>query len=109
MVGAFNVFYYSWSPAVARFIASGQALRFIFRALLSPIVWIIEMTTVTFEVTILITGDAAAAAVIAFSLAAFLSMFAYVVIPALVLRSGLRAMWRPNMRRRLLTRKKASG
>jgi hypothetical protein len=88
LVGVFDAFYYSWSPPVARFIGSSVALRYIFRALLSPIVWIVQMAARAFEVTLLLTGDASAAAVVAFSLAAFLSMFAYVGIPALVLKSG---------------------
>jgi len=99
LVGAFNEFYYSWSPPVARLISSSLALRYIFRALLLPIVWIVEMAAGAFEVTVLITGDASAASVIAFSLAAFFSLFAYVGIPALVLRSGFRAMWRRSVGR----------
>jgi hypothetical protein len=94
LVGAFNAFYYSWSPPVARIINSSSALRYVFRVLLLPIVWIVEMAAGVFQVTELITRDASAASVTAFLLAAFFSFFAYVGIPILVVKFGVTAMRR---------------
>lgn len=106
LVGAFNAFYYSWSPPVARIIVSSLALRYIFRVLLLPIVWIVEVAAGAFEVTVLITGDTSAASVIAFSLATFLSLSAYIGIPALFLKFEVKAVRRPSVRSPLLTQKR---
>jgi hypothetical protein len=79
LVNAFNVFYYSWSPGIAQAIVQSPTLQALFRILLTPLVLIIHVTASTY----LIVGNGAFASVIAFAVAAALSTFAYVILPAL--------------------------
>jgi hypothetical protein len=83
---AWNTFYYSWSPPIAGVIASSSILQAVFRALLLPLVGIIRMTAFVF--TTLGSGDLAS--VVAFTVAAGLSITAYVLIPAFAVRRVLK-------------------
>jgi len=84
LVEGFNAFYYSWSPFLARSIASSDALRAVFRILLLPVVWTVHVTAAVFTTMALLTGDAQAASVIAFVLAASICVGSYVVAPVLI-------------------------
>jgi hypothetical protein len=83
LVDAWNSFYYLWSPAVAAVIAGNELLRAAFRVLLLPLVAIIHVTGWAFAAL----GGGDFAAIMAFTLAAFLSTAAYVLLPALTVRT----------------------
>ena len=82
LVNAWNGFYYLWSPPTAAAIAGSEVLRGVFRVLLLPLVAIIHATAWVF--TSLGAGDFAS--IVAFSVAALLSVLAYVIAPAFLLR-----------------------
>jgi len=84
LVNAFNTFYYSWSPTVARAIAPSLVLRAIFRVLLLPLVWTVHAAGISFTAVLGLTGNADLASVAAFLLAAFISLASYVAVPTLV-------------------------
>jgi len=84
LVEAFNAFYYSWSPPLARTIALSSTLRAIFRVLLLPVVWIVHITAAVFTTTALLTGNAQAASVVAFLLAASMCLASYVIAPVVI-------------------------
>lgn len=83
LVAAFNVFYYSWSPSLAREIAASQLLRAIFRVLLLPLVQIVHATALAFTALAGITGNTNLASVLAFLLAALMAVSVYITFPAL--------------------------
>lgn len=83
LVGAFNVFYYSWSPVFAREIAASQVLRAIFRVLLLPLVWIVHATALVFTTLAGMTGNTDLASVLAFLLAALMAVTVYIALPTL--------------------------
>jgi M6 family metalloprotease-like protein len=87
LVEAFNAFYYSWSPPVARTVGSSSFLRAAFRILLLPVVLAVHAAALSFVAMLNMTGSADAAAVVAFVLAASICVVAYVVLPFAV---GLR-------------------
>ena len=76
---AFNAFYYSWSPPLAQAIAGNAGLQAIFRVLLLPLVGIIHVTAFVF--TGLGSGDFAS--IVAFTVAAALSVTTYIAAPTL--------------------------
>jgi len=81
LVGAFNAFYYSWSPAVAEWIAGNAFLRAVFRTLLLPLVGIVHVTALLFKSIALVTGQTNAASVLAFFAAAAMTIAVYVGLP----------------------------
>ena len=83
LVAGFNGFYYSWSPLLAREIASSQVLRAVFRVLLLPLVWIVHAAALVFTTFAGTTGDSNLASVLAFLLAALVTMSVYIILPAL--------------------------
>jgi len=83
LVAGFNAFYYSWSPSLARGIAASQVLRAVFRVLLLPLVGIVHVTTLAFTTLAGMTGIADLASVLAFLLAALVTMTVYIALPAL--------------------------
>lgn len=83
LVGAFNAFYYSWSPVFAREIAASQVLRAVFRVLLLPLVWIAHATALVFTTLAGMTGNTDLASVLAFLLAAFMAVTVYIALPTL--------------------------
>jgi hypothetical protein len=84
LVDAFNAFYYSWSPAVAQIIAPNWILRWASRMILLPLVWIVEVTAQSFAIVKVVTGSGDAASIVAFLLAALMSMFCYILLPMLI-------------------------
>jgi hypothetical protein len=88
---AFNAFYYSWSPPVAAAVAQSSDLQALFRILLLPIVAIVHATAWIFTTL----GSADFASVVAFAVAAVLSVGTYIVLPVLTIRG----VWK-RLRRR---------
>jgi M6 family metalloprotease-like protein len=86
IVNTFNRFYYSWSPQVAQLIAPSQFLRGLFRFLLAPIVWIVKVAALVFNLTFCLGQNGDVASVTAFLTAALLATFLYVGIPAIALK-----------------------
>jgi len=84
LVEAFNAFYYSWSPPLARTIALSATLRAVFRVLLLPVVWIVRVTAAVFTAAVFLSGDAQAASVVAFMLAASMCLVSYAVAPVVI-------------------------
>jgi hypothetical protein len=83
LAAGFNAFYYSWSPLLAREIASSRVLQAVFRVLLLPLVVIIHATALAFTSLAGMTGNSNLASVLAFLLAALVTMSVYVILPAL--------------------------
>ena len=81
LVATFNMFYYSWSPAVANAIAGSEFLRAVFRVILLPLVAIVHVTALVFTVTTNIAGTGEVASVVAFLAAATMTVAVYVVLP----------------------------
>jgi hypothetical protein len=93
LVAAFNVFYYSWSPAVAKAIAGSEVLRAIFRVVLLPLIGIVHVTAVVFMAVTNLGGITDLASVVAFLVAAAMTVAVYVALPflaALKLKQGIR-------------------
>ena len=90
LVHAFNAFYYSWSPSLARIIAASELLQVVFRVLLLPLVSIIHITAWLFT----IFGGGDFASVVAFTFAAFSSITTYILLPAYTVR----AAWKRSFR-----------
>ena len=84
LVDAFNAFYYSWSPPVARTVGSSSFLQAVFRILLLPVVLGVHAAALLFAAISGMTGSADAASVVAFVLAASLCVIAYVALPVAV-------------------------
>jgi M6 family metalloprotease-like protein len=100
LVNAFNNFYYSWSPTMARAIAPNWVLRGVFRLMLLPVVWIVEVTARLFTLVNGVTGSGDAASALSFLLAGFLSVFCYIVLPVLIVMRTVRSIqrsWRYRM------------
>jgi len=100
LVDAFNAFYYSWSPSVARAVAPNSILRAVFRVLLLPLVWTVHVSGAFFTAVSGLTGNADAASAAAFLLAACISFASYVAVPAL---AGMRLVATVR-RRRVISR-----
>ena len=97
LVGAFNAFYYSWSPRLAEWISANELLKVVFRILLLPLVGIVHAAALTFTTVGSMTRSAEAASVIAFLAAAVMALAIYVVLPVLgVMKHVIRAsqIWR---------------
>jgi M6 family metalloprotease-like protein len=94
LVDAFNTFYYSWSPTVARAIAPSSVLRAIFRVLLLPLVWTVHATALSFTAMVGLTGNADVASTVAFLFAACVCLMSYLVIPGLVTMTLVRTVRR---------------
>jgi len=84
LVDAFNAFYYSWSPPVARTVGSSSFLQAVFRILLLPVVLAVHAAALSFAAISGMTGSADAASVVAFVLAASLCVIAYFALPVAV-------------------------
>jgi hypothetical protein len=78
--GGFNAWYYSWSPPIAWAIAGNDALRTLSRIVLTPLVGIIHITAYAF----LALGGSEVASVLAFTIAAALSISTYILVPVLL-------------------------
>jgi len=79
LVEGWNRFYYSWSPTLAATASRSESLRFLLRALLSPLNGIIHVTADVFSLLTPISLDLAS--LTAFLLAATLSIGVYIVAP----------------------------
>ncbi|OGD54146.1 hypothetical protein A3K80_02275 [Candidatus Bathyarchaeota archaeon RBG_13_38_9] len=84
LVTAWNTFYYSWSPPIAKLITQSETLQTTFRIMLVPLVAIIHSTS--FIHSTIATVDLASASIIAFVYAALLSIIFYIITPILILR-----------------------
>jgi len=84
LIAGFNAFYYPWSPVVAETIAGNELLRAVFRILLTPLVWIVHATALVFLAITQIAGGLDAASVVAFLVAALMTIAVYVVLPLFV-------------------------
>jgi M6 family metalloprotease-like protein len=94
LVDAFNAFYYSWSPPVARTVGSSSFLQAAFRVLLVPVVLAVHAAALSFVAVSGMAGSAEAAAVVAFVLAASMCIVAYVVLPFAVCLKFVQAVRR---------------
>ena len=81
IVKAWNAFYYSWSPTVANLAARSDVLKASLRALLTPLVGITRIAGYTFESIAQINRSLAS--VVAFAVAATLSIAVYILTPML--------------------------
>jgi hypothetical protein len=81
LIGAFNTFYYAWSPAVAEVIAGNGLLRAVFRIILLPLVGIVHVSAVIFRTVALMTGQTDQASVFAFVGATVMTMSVYIALP----------------------------
>jgi hypothetical protein len=82
LVRGWNSFYYSWSPTLAELAAKSNSLRLILRLALAPLGGIIDVTADSFK--ILAPLDPDLASLMAFFVAADLSISFYIVAPAMV-------------------------
>jgi M6 family metalloprotease-like protein len=94
LVDAFNAFYYSWSPLVARTVSASPFVRAAFRILLLPVVLAVHAAALSFAAISGITGNAEVASVVAFVLAASMCVVAYVVLPFAVCLKFVQGMRR---------------
>jgi hypothetical protein len=85
LVGAFNAFYYSWSPVLARGIEGSEVLRAFFRVLLLPLVGIVYMTAEAFACIAGTTGNRDVASLVAFLAAGSMSVATYVGLPLIAM------------------------
>jgi hypothetical protein len=83
LVHAFNLFYYSWAPFLARVIEGSDLLRAVFRVLLLPLTGIIHLTALAFTALASMTGDRDLASILAFLAAASMTAGVYVALPAI--------------------------
>ncbi len=86
------MFYYSWSPPVAEWIAGNGVLMAVFRLLLLPLVEIIRITALVFTVTARATGQTDAASLLAFLAAAAMTITVYVALPAVAIAKSRQAI-----------------
>lgn len=84
LVRAWNAFYYTWSPALARLISGSKLMQAIFGILLLPLMVIVHVTAGVFWTVMKITSLPDLASFAGFTVAALLSVIAYLVLPALV-------------------------
>jgi hypothetical protein len=99
LVIAFNAFYYSWSPSLARIIAASGALRAVFRVLLLPLVATVHATALVFTTAGIITGSPDAASAVAFLSAACMTLVAYAALPVLSVAQLIKAIRRKRLRK----------
>jgi hypothetical protein len=92
LVNAFNTFYYAWSPTVAGEITGNELLRALFRVLLLPIVGIAHVAALMFTSVAGAAGSKDMASVVAFVLAASLSVVIYVALPVLAITKLVQAI-----------------
>jgi len=97
LVEVWNGFYYSWSPTVASVIAQNDWLRSAFRILLSPLMGVTRLAAGTFTILKAINTDLAST--IAFTVAAFLSIEVYLVLPTIGLAVAVKKVNRSIRRR----------
>jgi hypothetical protein len=83
LVDRWNAFYYSWSSPVAKWIRESDTRQAAFRILLSPLLGVIHLTELTY--TSVAQMNVELASVVAFAVASFLSVMAYVVVPTLAI------------------------
>jgi hypothetical protein len=88
IVKAWNAFYYSWPPTVANFAARSDVLKALLRALLTPLVGITWIAGYTFESIAQINQSLAS--VVAFAVAAILSITVYILTPMLCIIQAYR-------------------
>jgi hypothetical protein len=93
---AWNTFYYSWSPPVAEAISASPTLQATFRVLLLPLDGTIHVTAWVF--TTLGSGDLAS--VIAFTVAAVLSISSYIALPLVLSLYAVKVAWTHRKNRR---------
>jgi hypothetical protein len=84
LVKAWNTFYYSWSPPVAKAIGCSSALKLTFSGLLLPLLGSMYVVSGVYDSLAWLSPDLAA--VISFSVAATLSIAIYIFLPAVVVR-----------------------
>jgi len=92
LVTVFNAFYYSWSPAVAEWIAGSALLRAVFRVLLLPLVGIAHITSLVFTATARATGQTDAASLFGFLAAAIMTTTVYVLLPIMAAAKSRQAI-----------------
>jgi hypothetical protein len=100
LVDAFNTFYYSWSPSLARIIAANEALRAAFRVLLLPLVATVHVAALIFTTAGIITGSPDVASGVAFLSAACMTLVTYAVLPVLSVAELIKAIRRKRLTKR---------
>ena len=94
LVDAFNAFYYSWSPSLARIIAANEILRAAFRVLLLPLVATVHVAALIFNTVGIITGSPDVASGVAFLSAACMTLVTYAAFPVLIVAELIKAVSR---------------
>ena len=79
LAGAWNAFYYSWSPPIAQVMAGSPTLQTVFRTLLLPLVGIVHVAAQVFNAVAPVNADLASA--VAFAFSAFMCIMVYVAMP----------------------------
>ncbi len=98
LVTGFNAFYYSWSPALAEWIAGNALLMAVFRVLLLPLAGIVHVTALVFTATAHATGQTDAASLFSFLAAAIMTVTVYVLLPILAAAKSRHAIRRLRAR-----------
>jgi hypothetical protein len=83
LVTSWNTFYYSWSPTLSSLISNSETLQTLTRILLIPLIVIINFTAVVFSGIAFI--NLPLASVFAFYIGISLGLFAYFIIPTIIL------------------------
>lgn len=90
LVSLWNTFYYSWSPTVAGFVSRSEPTRGTFRILLLPLIGVLHFTAFAFYTILNITGSADLGSLVAFTVAALLSITLYLLFPVLLVTKALK-------------------
>ncbi|MEM3017658.1 MAG: CFI-box-CTERM domain-containing protein [Candidatus Bathyarchaeia archaeon] len=88
LVDAWNTFYYSWSPPIAKCLENSETLRALCRASLMPLSLIVHSSAFIYAEVASI--DPSIASIVAFIFAAVISTMTYAVIPLVLLQSTLK-------------------
>jgi len=94
LVDRWNNFYYLWSPTLAGLIVNSESLQATFKILLLPLVGVIHMTALTYDLAAQVSVELAS--FVAFTVASILAILTYIVTPILVvarLTKRIRAKW----------------
>lgn len=88
LVGAWNTFYYLWSPFVAGLVAKSNVLQSAFRVLLAPLLGVVNIAEQEYRCLAWLNPNMAS--ITAFMTAALLAIAIYIVLPTLIVRIMIR-------------------
>jgi len=98
LVTGWNTFYYSWSPTLSSIISNSETLQTLARILLVPLIVIINITAFIFSNIAFI--NLPLASVFAFYIGISLGLFAYLIIPTIILLIIFRKIFSLNIKKR---------